>query len=98
METILGSSIKLVICMNFAMIFTYIAELFPTRIRGLGLGFCVLAGRVSTLLTLGVESFTDHFDLNPMVGVAFGAIIAMPTSLLLPETFGKGIDNWFIFL
>lgn len=79
--------------MNFAMIFTYIAELFPTRIRGLGLGFCVLAGRLSTIFTLGVESFTDHYNLNPMVGVVFGAIISMPVSLLLPETFGKGIDN-----
>ena len=79
--------------MNFAMIFTYIAELFPTRIRGLGLGFCVLAGRFSTLFSLSIESFTDHFNLNPMVGVAFGAIVSLPVSLLLPETYGKGIDN-----
>ena len=75
------------------MIFTYIAELFPTRIRGLALGFCVLAGRLSTIFTLTLENFTNHFNLNPMIGVIFGAIVTMPISLLLPETFGKGIDN-----
>ena len=79
--------------MNFAMMFTYVAELFPARIRGLALGCCVLVGRFSILFSLFLKNFTSHFNLNPMVGVAFGAIITMPVSLLLPETFGKKIDN-----
>ena len=75
------------------MIFTYCAELFPTKIRGLSLGFCVLFGRASTIFALGLESITDSLGLHPMIGIIFGASLTMPISLLMPETFGKGVQN-----
>ena len=55
LDTLISSFIKLILCINFALIFTYCAELFPTKIRGLSLGFCVLFGRLSTIFALGLE-------------------------------------------
>lgn len=83
----------MILCANFALIFTYCAELFPTKIRGFCLGLCVLIGRVATIFALGLEGITDEFGIHPMIGVIFGSCITMPIALLMPETYGKGVSN-----
>jgi len=85
--------IKLVLCANFALIFTYCSELFPTKIRGLCLGLCVLVGRASSIFALSLERITESIGVHPMIGVIFGSAITMPIALLMPETFGKGVQN-----
>lgn len=92
-QTLISSLIKLIYCMNFALIFSYASELFPTKIRGLTLGIIVLFGRISSLFSLNLVFFTDSLGLHPMVGVIISSIIAIPTSLLMPETIGKGVSN-----
>lgn len=75
------------------MIFTYCSELFPTKIRGLCLGLCVLIGRGSSVFSLSLERITDKIGVHPMISVIFGSALTMPIALLMPETFGKGVSN-----
>lgn len=92
-QTLISSVIKLALCANFALIFTYCSELFPTKMRGLCLGLCVLVGRTSSIFALGLEGITDRIGIHPMIGVIFGTAITLPISLVMPETFGKGVSN-----
>jgi len=92
-QTMLSCTIKLVFCINYALIFNYCSELFPTKIRGLTLGMCVFFGRFMVLFTFYLQMITDHFQIHPMIGTIFGCILVMPISLFMPETVGSGISN-----
>jgi len=83
----------MVLCMNFAMIFTYAAELFPTELRGLTLGLCLLFGRFATMLSILFEIASDNLGIHPMVTIILGSSLSIPVAWLLPETQGKRISN-----
>jgi MFS family permease len=93
MQTMLSCLIKLVFCINYALIFNYCSELFPTKIRGLTLGICVFFGRFMVVFTFYLQMLTDHFQIHPMIGTIFGCIVVMPISLIMPETVSSGISN-----
>ena len=93
MQTLLSCLIKLVFCINYALIFNYCSELFPTKIRGLTLGICVFFGRMMIICAFYLQTLTDYFQIHPMVGTIFGSIIVLPISLIMPETVGTGISN-----
>lgn len=79
--------------MNFAIVFTYAAELFPTELRGLALGCCLLFGRAATVFSILFVSIADSLDIHPMVTLVLGSSIALPIAYLLPETKDKEISN-----
>lgn len=93
MQTLLSCLIKLVFCINYALIFNYCSELFPTKIRGLTLGICVFFGRVMIIFAFYLQILTDYFQIHPMIGTIFGSLLIMPISLFMPETVGAGISN-----
>ena len=93
MQTLVSCLIKLVFCINYAMIFNYCSELFPTKIRGLTLGLCVFFGRAMIVLAFYLQIMTDYFQIHPMIGTIFGSLIVIPISLFMPETVGTGISN-----
>lgn len=92
-QTIVSCLIKLVYCVNYALIFNYCSELFPTRIRGLALGVCVFFGRLMVTGAFFVQNMTDYFDVHPMIGTIFGCLLVLPITLCLPETLNEGISN-----
>jgi MFS family permease len=93
MQTLISCLIKLVFCINYALIFNYCSELFPTKIRGLTLGICVFFGRVMIIFAFYLQLMTDYFQIHPMIGTIFGCLIVMPISLFMPETVETGISN-----
>ena len=74
------------------------SELFPTGLRGTGMGFCYNAGRLaSALLPLGVGLLSEILGLGPAIGVsalsAYGLVLLAvallpdaPSPALTPET------------
>lgn len=92
-QTIASSLIKLVLCVNYALIFNYCSELFPTKMRGMTLGICVFVGRVMVIFSFFLQKLTDSFQIHPMIGTIVGALIAIPITLCLPETINRGISN-----
>ena len=92
-QTLVSCLVKLAFCINYAMIFNYCSELFPTKIRGLTLGICIFFGRLMIVFAFYVQRLTDHFQIHPMIGTIFGSIVVMPISLFMPETLNTGISN-----
>jgi MFS family permease len=72
----------------------YLAELFPTRARGTGEGFCYNVGRGIGALFPGVIGFlATAIGLGGAVAFGvFGYVLAMAALTLLPETHGREIQ------
>ena len=99
LQVVISILIKLTISANTALLYTYISELFPTKLRGLCIAFAIFIGRLGTVFSVGIDYVTNALFLHPMSGLMFSAFIALPMTLYLPETLGKGMENWlFNFL
>jgi MFS family permease len=72
---------------------SYLAELFPTRARGTGEGFCYNVGRGLGALFPGIIGFlAAAIGLGGAVAFGvFGYVLAMAALTLLPETHGREI-------
>lgn len=92
-QTVVSCMIKMVFCVNYGLIFNYVSELFPTKIRGMTLGICVFFGRFMVVFALISQNLTDYFEINPMIGTIFGSLLVLPITLCLPETLNQGISN-----
>lgn len=74
----------------------FLTELFPTRIRGSGQGFCYNVGRaVGSLFPLMIGVASHTMPLGEAIGmfaaVAYGVMIL--AALTLPETRGKQLES-----
>ncbi|WP_069863834.1 MFS transporter [Pseudomonas citronellolis] len=73
----------------------FLTELFPTRIRGSGQGFCYNAGRaIAALFPMLIGMISQHVPLGLGIGgfaaVSYGVVIL--AALSLPETRGKQLE------
>jgi MFS family permease len=55
---------RFVVCMHYAVMFIYVAEMYPTRVRSLGLGFVNIAGTFGTLSAPFIVLLADTTGLN----------------------------------
>ncbi len=78
---------------GFGLIYTYLGELFPTRIRGLAIGVMILGGRIGASMTTFITDIENYHDIHPFCFTIFINIIAFICLFFLPETFGKVIRN-----
>ncbi len=74
----------------------FLTELFPTRIRGSGQGFCYNMGRaVGSLFPLMIGLVSQRMSLGEAIGLfaaaAYGVMII--AALTLPETRGKQLES-----
>lgn len=68
------------------------SELYPTGVRGTGVGFCYNFGRiVSAAFPVMVGLLSEHIGLGPAIGIdaAFAYALVLIAVLMLPETRGK---------
>lgn len=86
LETLFGLFIKLLVCSHFAMLFNYVAELFPTKSRSFAFGLSLTVGLVFNSLGTYFLLFSQLTGLNAFVGVLFGVVISLPVALFSPET------------
>ncbi|MGH3437509.1 MAG: MFS transporter [Sciscionella sp.] len=70
---------------------SYLAELYPTRARGAGQGFCYNFGRaLGAFFPAAIGYLSGSIGLGGAIAFgAFGYLIALITLLFLPETRGK---------
>ncbi|MDN4981676.1 MFS transporter [Bradyrhizobium sp. WYCCWR 13022] len=72
------------------------SELYPTGVRGTGVGFCYNFGRVvSAAFPFLVGLLGDRIGLGPAIGIdaAFAYSLVLIAVLLLPETRGKVFEQ-----
>ncbi|EIF34497.1 arabinose efflux permease family protein [Burkholderia sp. Ch1-1] len=93
---ILGFPLGLCAFMMFSPMGPYMTELFPTRIRGAGQGFCYNFGRgVGALFPAMVGKLTAVMGLGNAIatfGIAAYALMLLAV-LLLPETLGRPLPE-----
>ncbi|MBK4737790.1 MFS transporter [Noviherbaspirillum pedocola] len=74
----------------------FLTELFPTRVRGSGQGFCYNFGRaIGALFPFLIGAVSQHMSLGHAIGAfaaaAYGVLIL--AALTLPETRGKQLES-----
>jgi MFS family permease len=74
----------------------FLSELFPTRVRGSGQGFCYNMGRaVGSLFPLLIGMSSSYMPLGEAIGLfaaaAYGVMVL--AALTLPETRGKQLES-----
>ncbi len=80
----------------FAGMGAFLTELFPTRMRGSGQGFCYNAGRsIAALFPLFIGALSNTLPIGTGIGVfaagAYGVVIL--AALSLPETRGRQLES-----
>lgn len=70
---------------SYTILNLFSAEQFPTVVRGVGIGFCVVVSRVGTMLAPYLLLLGPHAPC--FFGVA--ALVSGLAALLLPETLGQ---------
>lgn len=80
----------------FSPMGSFMTELYPTAVRGVGQGFCYNVGRgIGALFPAAVGYLSTQFGLGAAIGVfslgAYGVMIV--ALLLLPETRGRSLES-----
>jgi hypothetical protein len=82
--------------MMFSPMGSFMTELYPTAVRGVGQGFCYNAGRgIGALFPAAVGFLAGQLGLGTAIALfslgAYGVMIV--ALLLLPETRGRTLDS-----
>ena len=92
-ETFISMLLKFNMSIGFCMIFVYIAEIFPTNIRGFTIGFSILLGRISVSFSSLLAFWGSKYNIHPLFFCMIFALVAQIPLIYLPETFEKQIKN-----
>jgi len=84
---------KLAITSAYGTVYIFSTELFPTRVRSLGLGASSMAARVGGILCPYVNMLSDAWVPAPNIIYGGLAVLGGLSSLLLPETRGKQLPD-----
>ena len=91
--SVLSFLIKLFLTFQYGTIYTYIAEQFPTHLRGITLGVSVAFGRAIVSFVGYLLLFADKNNIHPFSLILISGLIAFPISFLMSETQGKALKN-----
>ena len=75
------------------MMYTFAAELFPTEVRSVGVGFCVFVGRLGSILAPFVLRLAAALRVSQMIFYAAFGIVGAVAVYFLPETAGKQLKD-----
>ena len=73
---------------NFAIIYVYTAELYPTLIRNSAIGSCSCIARVGAILAIVLQELSSYYKPAPMLIMGAVALVAGIMALHFPETVG----------
>lgn len=84
---------KFAISGSFCVLYTFAAELFPTEVRSIGIGFGSMIGRVGGVMAPFIILLQDIEGLEFLPYLIFGVcgILSGVWALWLPDTTGKPI-------
>ncbi|PIK46954.1 putative organic cation transporter protein-like, partial [Apostichopus japonicus] len=84
---------KFCITAAYTIIYIYATELFPTTLRGVGLGSCSTVARVGSILAPLMIVLGDVYDDLHLIIFATCSIVAALVVLFLPETRGEPLKQ-----
>ncbi len=80
---------RFVLCLYWAVMYVYIAELFPTRIRSITYGWLSGIGNLFGISCPFIVLAADELHINQWIFPGVICIMASLTGFLLPETLNK---------
>ncbi|KAL0962680.1 hypothetical protein UPYG_G00343910 [Umbra pygmaea] len=91
--TILLFMIRSLVSMNFNVVYIYTAEVYPTAVRSLGLGFCTSFSRIGGMVAPFIaQVLMSHSVMLAMMPFALACVLCAVGSFLLPiETKGRAL-------
>lgn len=81
----------------FSSLGSYLTELYPSRVRGSGQGFCYNFGRgIGALFPTLVGYLSEAMGLGAAIGIFAGGayVLVIIVVFLLPETRGRELTTW----
>ena len=78
---------------NFAIIYVYTAELYPTIIRNSAIGSCSCIARLGAILALVLQLLSAYYLPAPMLILGVVALVAGIMALYFPETVGNKLPE-----
>lgn len=86
---------KICISISFSISYVYAPELYPTPIRGIGIGFCTFFGKFGAALApiVILVSQSKSVDVNPMASFGVFLLLSFLLSLFLRETKGCNLED-----
>ena len=78
---------------NFAIVFVYTAELYPTILRNTAIGSCSCIARAGATLALLVQLLSQYYLPAPMLILGIIALVAGVLAFFLPETVGNKLPE-----
>jgi MFS family permease len=92
-QTSLSLSMKVIVCFCFGTMFTYLNRLFPTEIRAIGSGACLLYSRVFMSFTTYFIYFTDKHHFHPLSFAWILSAIGTVAAFFCPNLKADKTDN-----
>ncbi|KAJ8029557.1 Organic cation transporter protein [Holothuria leucospilota] len=80
---------KFGISASFALVYVWAVEIFPTPLRGNGLGLCTLSSQIGGIISPLITLLTSVWLPLPFVIFGGSTLLAGVMSLMLPETKGE---------
>ncbi|XP_038076486.1 organic cation transporter protein-like [Patiria miniata] len=93
-RTVVAMVGKFCISATFSIVYVYSTELFPTPIRGVGLGLCSFAARAGGMLSPIILLLGDTtIEALPLILFGASALVAGVLVFFLPETRGQKLPQ-----
>lgn len=71
---------------QFPILFAYISEIYPTKMRGLGNALVLFSGKLLGALAPFMENFSIDYGLHVLVGCSSFLVVSIPLSFFVKET------------
>ncbi|KAL4464318.1 hypothetical protein ABPG72_017104 [Tetrahymena utriculariae] len=92
-QIILAGSMRFVICFVWTVVYIWIAELFPTTVRNLALGFSSALGTIGSTAAPFMKTLCQNLSISPMIPLGVIGIAGVACSFPLSETRGQKLQD-----
>ncbi|CAD5124677.1 DgyrCDS12942 [Dimorphilus gyrociliatus] len=92
-STIIKYCAKLSISTTYNIVFVMVPEIYPTNIRSLGTGICLLAGRLVGHMAPFARTWERNNPIGPALLCGFLNLAASGACWILPETLNKPLPD-----
>ena len=89
----LAAMIKIVDGILIGNLYVYMAEIFPSVYRAIGVSFCIVIGRIGNILAPLICNYLIQNSILPHFSFGVFSILGIFVALLSPETFGLGLTE-----
>lgn len=89
----MGLIMKMTVCFQSTVAYTYIAELFGTKYRSFVMGFSLTLGKIMSSLGPYFILLASTIKIHPCLMGILSVVVGLPSAYYLPETKGKSMKN-----